>query len=96
MLLVYFIPYIYLFICYLVVGRAATSRRRLRALLGEPARGLVIGVARPRRSRCSPWSIATVPPTGYGRAAGCSSSRCIGGAGFFVVLGGLIYWRGRR
>ena len=39
--------------------------------------------------------IATVPPTGT-TEAGLFELKVIGGAAFFVVLGLVIYWRGRR
>ncbi|MGH7498590.1 MAG: APC family permease [Gemmatimonadales bacterium] len=92
MLLVYFIPYIYLFTCYLVVRLkespvdGATPRSRLSAvLIGGSGLALTLFA----------MVIATVPP-GDTAEPWLFRLKVIGGAGFFVVLGGLIYWRGRR
>jgi hypothetical protein len=39
--------------------------------------------------------IATVPPSGTTDPL-IFQLKVVGGAAFFVVVGGLIYWRGRR
>jgi glutamate:GABA antiporter len=91
MLLVYFIPYIYLFICYLVVrlqesrltgGRAGTAGAWLTGLGGLL---LTLGA----------MLVATIPPSDTADPW-LFRLKVIGGAALFVVLGGLIYWRGRR
>jgi amino acid transporter len=91
MLLVYFIPYIYLFTCYLVVRLKAPA-------IGTRAEGRISAVL----IGCSGLAltlfamlIATVPPSGTAEPW-LFRLKVIGGAGFFVVLGGLIYLRGRR
>jgi amino acid transporter len=81
MLLVYFIPYIYLFLCYLTV------RWRTPAGLLAGAAGLALTVFA--------MLIATVPPSGT-TDPWVFRLKVIGGAGFCVVLGLVIYWRGRR
>ncbi|HEY8257916.1 MAG TPA: APC family permease [Gemmatimonadales bacterium] len=91
MLLVYFIPYIYLFLCYLTVRlkeapAAGVVGSRLTAMIVGGC-GLALTVFA--------MVIATVPPSGT-TDPGLFRLKVIGGAGFFVVLGGLIYWRGRR
>lgn len=95
MLLVYFIPYIYLFACYLVVrlrdggldgeGEAVKGGRLSAALIGVSGLALTLFA----------MVIATVPPSDTAEPW-LFRVKVIGGAGFFVVLGGLIYWRGRK
>ena len=92
MLLVYFIPYIYLFTCFLVVRVNEPSPAK-GVLASRPA-GVVIGVAGLALTLFA-MKIATVPPSGTADPL-LFQIKVIGGAGFFVVLGGLIYWRGRR
>ncbi len=91
MLLIYFIPYIYLFICYLVVrlkepelparrgGRAGAWLVGLSGLLLTLGAMLVASI--PPSDTADPWLFRL---------------KVIGGAGLFVLLGGVIYWRGRR
>ena len=91
MLLVYFIPFIYLFLCYLVV------RLRLRAAGGVPgsrAWAGIVGVAGLALTLFA-MLVATVPPSGT-QDPWIFRLKVIGGAGMFVVLGALVYWRGRR
>ena len=91
MLLVYFIPYIYLFLCYLtdrMQGDAAPARpgsRATSALIGIS--GLVLTLLA--------MLIATVPPPGT-EEPWLFRVKVIGGAGGFVLLGGVLYLRGRR
>ncbi len=91
MLLVYFIPYIYLFVCYLVVRLKESpeggvpSGRFSAVLIGASGLALTLFA----------MLIATVPPADTAEPW-LFRLKVIGGAGFFVVLGGLIYWRGRR
>jgi len=92
MLLVYFIPYIYLFTCFLVVRVKEPSP--VKGLLGSRPAGVVIGVAGLALTLFA-MKIATVPPSGTADPL-LFQIKVLGGAGFFVVLGGLIYWRGRR
>ena len=92
MLLVYFIPYIYLFTCFLVVRVKEPSPAK--GLLASRPAGVVIGVAGLALTLFA-MKIATVPPSGTADPL-LFQIKVIGGAGFFVVLGGLIYWRGRR
>ena len=88
MLLVYFVPYIYLFICYLLVrlkdpqmqgGKPATWLIGLSGLL------LTLGA----------MLVATIPPSDTADPW-LFRLKVIGGAALFVFLGGAIYWRGRR
>ena len=93
MLLVYFIPYIYLFLC--LPGRALREPHagdQASVLAGRPA-----GSHRARGARAHPLrdALATIPPSGTADPW-VFRLKVIGGAAFFVVLGLLIYWRGRR
>jgi amino acid transporter len=90
MLLVYFIPYIYLFLCYLIdrlrgAGRTPMTGRALAAAIGLS--GLVLTLLA--------MAIATVPPGGT-EQPWLFRLKVIGGAGAVVLLGGAVYLRGRR
>jgi amino acid transporter len=90
MLLVYFIPYIYLFLCYLGdrlrgAGAASMSGRALAAAIGLS--GLTLTLLA--------MGIATVPPGGI-EAPWLFRLKVIGGAAAVVLLGGVVYLRGRR
>jgi len=93
MLLVYFIPYIYLFACYVVVRFREPPPAGASILAGRPA-GVLIGAAGLALTLFA-MLIATVPPSGSAEPW-LFRVKVIGGAGFFVVVGLLIYWRGRR
>lgn len=92
MLLVYFIPYIYLFICYLMVrrkpesGAGGTPRSRPMAML--------VGVSGLALTLFA-MLVATVPPSDT-PDPWMFRLKVIGGAAGFVLLGGVLYWRGRR
>jgi glutamate:GABA antiporter len=91
MLLVYFIPYIYLFLGYLAdrlkgpEAAAARSARARAAVVGLSGLGLTLFA----------MFIATVPPAGT-EEPWLFRLKVIGGAATFVVLGGVLYLRGRR
>jgi amino acid transporter len=93
MLLVYFIPYIYLFIAYLGIrlrepvpaDGAVPRSRAAAALTGVAGLGLTLFA----------MVVATIPPADTAEPW-LFRLKVIGGAAFFVVLGLLIYWRGRR
>jgi len=90
MLLVYFIPYIYLFLCYLIdrlrgAGRTPMTGRALAAAIGLSGLALTLLA----------MTIATVPPGGT-EQPWLFRLKVIGGAGAVVLLGGAVYLRGRR
>jgi glutamate:GABA antiporter len=93
MLLVYFIPYIYLFVCYLVVRFREPVAAGAPWIAGRPA-GAVIGIAGLGLTLFAMY-VATVPPSGT-TETGIFELKVVGGAAFFVILGFVIYWRGRR
>jgi len=91
MLLVYFIPYIYLFLSYLADRlRGADSD----APLGARAKAVVIGLSGLSLTVLA-MVIATVPPAGT-EEPWLFRLKVIGGAGAFVLLGAALYLRGRR
>jgi amino acid transporter len=89
MLLVYFIPYIYLFLCYLrdrrAEGSSSFARRAGAAVTGLAGLSLTLLA----------MLIATVPPAGTEEPR-LFRGKVIGGAAAFVLLGGFVYLRGRR
>jgi amino acid transporter len=104
MLLVYFIPYLYLFGCYLKDGedgKHGNDGIRKGETVGEregPVRRsrplrLLTGISGITLTLFA-MVVATVPPADTD--PGLFRLKVIGGAAFFVILGLLIYWRGRR
>jgi amino acid transporter len=90
MLLVYFVPYIYLFTCYL------TDRLRGDGAVSGPgrAKAVVIGVSGLSLTLFAMF-IATVPPAGT-EEPWLFRVKVIGGAAMCILLGGVVYLRGRR
>ena len=93
MLLVYFIPYIYLFICFLLVRLREPALPGGCILRGRAA-GVAVGASGLALTLFA-MLIATVPPSDTAEPW-LFRLKVIGGAGFFVLLGLLIFWRGRR
>jgi amino acid transporter len=93
MLLIYFIPYIYLFICYLVVRSKETVSEPQQWYGGKVA-GVVIGWGGLLLT-LGAMIVATIPPSDTAQPW-LFRLKVIGGAAAFVALGGLVYWRGRR
>jgi glutamate:GABA antiporter len=93
MLLIYFIPYIYLFVCYLVVRLRETVPGEYSGQGGK-AGAWAIGLSGLLLA-LGAMLVATIPPTDTADPW-MFRLKVIGGAGLFVVLGGAVYWRGRR
>ncbi|HET7240708.1 MAG TPA: APC family permease [Gemmatimonadales bacterium] len=91
MLLVYFIPYLYLYSCF-VVARLRDSAVTRSLLAGRPV-GLVVGGCGFAFTLFA-MIIAMIPPESH--EAGLFLVKVLGGAGICVAAGGLIYWLGRR
>ncbi len=92
MLLVYFIPYLYLYVCFLVVRLKERAPAGSSFLAGRPA-ALMIGLAGFVFTLFA-MGMAMIPPEHD--EAGLFLLKVVGGAAFCVALGGLIYWKGRR
>ncbi len=93
MLLIYFIPYLYLFLTYLIVRireplpGAGSWRRGKTAAVVVGASGLLL--------TSLAMIVASIPPSDTAEPW-LFRVKVIGGAGLFVALGGLVYWRKRR
>lgn len=93
MLLIYFIPYIYLFLSYLMLSRGDPG--------GEPGyspRGKVAATITGLSGlllTLGAMIVATIPPSDT-PDPWVFRLKVIGGALLFVLIGGLVYWRGRR
>ena len=92
MLLVYFIPYLYLYACFLRARMREPAPAGAAILAGRPA-ALAIGVCGFAFTLFA-MGIAMVPPESH--EAGLFLTKVVGGAGLCVAIGGVIYWRGRR
>ncbi|HEY7637519.1 MAG TPA: APC family permease, partial [Gemmatimonadales bacterium] len=93
MLLIYFVPYLYLFSTYMVV-RLKTPGAKAESWPYGPAGAILVGVAGLGLTLFA-MVIATIPP-GDTADPWVFRAKVIGGAAAFVLLGGLIYWRGKR
>ncbi len=93
MLLIYFIPYIYLFLCFMIV--------RLKEPLPDPeARrtGTTVAVIAGGSGlllTLLAMIVASIPPSDTAEPW-LFRLKVIGGAALFVLIGGVVYWRGRR
>jgi glutamate:GABA antiporter len=93
MLLIYFIPYLYLFTSYLVVSLRDREpgalpwheTRPVTALSGIAGLLLTLGA----------MLVATIPPSDTAQPW-LFRLKVIGGAALFVIIGGVVYWLGKR
>ena len=92
MLLIYFIPYIYLFISYMTVslkdnGSGLPWHERKPFTTITALAGLLLTVGA--------MIVATIPPSDTAQPW-LFRLKVMGGATLFVLIGGVVYWRGRR
>ena len=92
MLLIYFIPYIYLFITYLVV-RSMETVSEPQAWYAGRIGGWLTGLGGLLLT-LGAMLVATIPPSDT-VDPWMFRLKVIGGAALFVVLGGVVFWRGR-
>jgi glutamate:GABA antiporter len=91
MLLVYFVPYLYLFVAYLIVRLREPSTEDESWWKGKGA-GTLVGSAGLLLTLLA-MTVATVPPSDTD--AWLFRVKVIGGAALFIGLGGVVYWRAR-
>ena len=89
-LLVYFIPYVYLFLCLLRQARAGSAPGQLPGGRGGATLAGVCGLA----ITIFAMVVASIPPADAPSRFDFGA-KVIGGAAAFVALGGAIYWRAR-
>jgi amino acid transporter len=95
MILVYFIPYCYMFLTFLVygVGKRADGSSGVKPPR-RPVRTLLVGVSGLAVTIFA-MIVAVIPPPGT-IEPWLLEVKVLGGATVFVAAGGLLYWRARR
>ena len=91
MLLVYFVPYLYLFVAYLIVRLREPSTAAESWWKGKGA-GTLVGSAGLLLTLLA-MTVATVPPSDTD--PWLFRLKVIGGATLFIGIGGVVYWRAR-
>ena len=92
-LLIYFIPYIYLFVSFLIHRRTPAPAETVR-VPGGPAVAWLVGVS----GLCVAlfaMIVAMVPPDGETNVL-LFEAKVVGGALAFILFGGAVYWRAHR
>jgi amino acid transporter len=92
-LLIYFIPYIYLFVSFLVHRRTPAPPETVRLPGGSPVAWLV-GVSGLSVALFA-MIVAMVPPDGETNVL-LFEAKVVGGALAFILFGGAVYWRAHR
>jgi len=92
-ILIYFIPYIYLFVVFLIHRRRGESSNEVVLAPGGLIGGWLTGLSGMLVTLFA-MIIATIPPPDMGNPL-LFRLKVIGGAFGFIVIGGLIYWRAR-
>jgi amino acid transporter len=92
-ILIYFIPYLYLFIVFLIHRQGAESSGQVLLTPGGSIGGWLIGLSGLIVTLFA-MIIATFPPPDLGDAL-LFRVKVIGGALGFILIGGLVYWRAR-
>ena len=93
-ILIYFIPYIYLFVVFLLHRFRDEESQQVISAPGGKMGALIAGLSGLVVTLFA-MLVATIPPPDS-HAPQLFRLKVIGGALAFVLLGGLIYWRGRR
>ena len=92
-LLIYFIPYVYLFISFLLHRRTPAAPETVR-VPGGPAAAWMVGVSGLLVTLFA-MGVAMVPPGGETNPL-LFEAKVVGGALGFILLGGVVYWRAHR
>src|SRR5207249_4897683 len=93
-ILIYFIPYIYLFIVFLIHRRRGENASDVVLVPGGTIGACLIGLSGIIVTLFA-MIIATVPPPDMADSL-LFRLKVIGGAFGFIVIGGLIYWRAKK
>lgn len=91
--LIYFIPYIYLFVCFLIHRWRAETTAEVILAPGGKLGALAIGLSGLLITLFA-MIVTMIPPPGT-ENPWAFRAKVIGGATCFVLLGGVIYWRAR-
>jgi amino acid transporter len=92
-ILIYFIPYLYLFVVFLIHRRRRENAAEVVLMPGGSIGGWLTGLSGTITTLFA-MIIATIPPPDVGDAL-LFRLKVIGGALGFILFGGLIYWRAR-
>ena len=92
-ILIYFIPYLYLFIVFLIHRRSSENASEVVLAPGGSIGGWLTGLSGTIVTLFA-MIIATIPPPHMGNPL-LFRLKVIGGALGFILIGGLIYWRAR-
>ncbi|MES2180408.1 MAG: APC family permease [Gemmatimonadota bacterium] len=92
-LLIYFIPYVYLFISFILHRRTKAPADTV-TVPGGPATAMLVGVSGLVVTLFA-MSVAMVPPADDANPL-LFEGKVVGGALAFVLLGGVVYWRANR
>jgi len=92
-ILIYFIPYLYLFVVFLIHRRRSQNCNDVVLALGGSIGGWLTGLSGILVTLFA-MIISTIPPPDMGDSL-LFRLKVIGGALGFILIGGLIYWRAR-
>jgi amino acid transporter len=94
-LLIYFIPYLYLFLCFMVHCRRKRSESAEKLIVPGGATGALIAGICGVSITLLAMIVALIPPPGTADVW-LHEAKLAGGSLFLVLIGLLIYWRARR
>jgi amino acid transporter len=94
-LLIYFIPYLYIFLCFMVHCRRKQSDRAEKLIAPGGATGALIAGTCGVSITLLAMIVALIPPPGTADVW-LHEAKLAGGSLFLVLIGLLIYWRARR
>lgn len=93
-LLIYFIPYTYLFLCFIRHVRRGDSRLRVASLRVGKTTATLVGLSGLLVTLFA-MIVAMIPPHGTADPL-VFELKVVGGASLLVAFGGVIYWRAKR
>ena len=94
-LLIYFIPYLYLFLCFMAHCRRKRSEREEKLIVPGGATGATIAGISGLSITLFAMVVAMIPPPGTSDIW-LHEAKLGGGSLFLILIGLLIYWRARR